>query len=253
MPEVSNAEGFLFLIMLSCKYCNKEISNKGALILHENTCKRIYPLHNEIIDLYCNKYKSIKFLSVKYKVGKNTITDILKDKVRDASEAGIISHKLYPDTYKHSNNTKEKIKKKRLEYMKKYPERTAWRKPWPSITEQLFLDKLLELKWHEKYRIEFEKRFSKYVCDFVIIDKRLCIEIDGPQHNLPLRKKVDNEKDSYLRSLGWEVIRFSTKEIKSDIDSVFNELDSLLKTIPVHISINPGLYKGITFKEKSVS
>jgi hypothetical protein len=60
----------------------------------------------------------------------------------------------------------------------------------------------------------------------------VAVEIDGSQHLLPERKKIDDKKDELLNNLGWLVIRISEKEIKTNIDEVFNQILSILKNKP---------------------
>lgn len=54
---------------------------------------------------------------------------------------------------------------------------------------------------------EHEKKVGKYFIDFAIEDKMVALEIDGSQHDWPERKQKDQEKDAYLTSLGWSVVR----------------------------------------------
>lgn len=56
----------------------------------------------------------------------------------------------------------------------------------------------------------------------------MAVEIDGSQHLLPERKKKDDEKDELLIDSGWAVIRVSEKEVKENIDLVFNKIKSTL-------------------------
>ena len=52
------------------------------------------------------------------------------------------------------------------------------------------------------------------------------------QHLLPERKESDNKKDELLNELGWVVIRVSEKEIKTNINDVFDQILTILKTKP---------------------
>jgi hypothetical protein len=60
----------------------------------------------------------------------------------------------------------------------------------------------------------------------------VAVEIDGSQHLLPERKESDNKKDELLNELGWVVIRVSEKEIKTNINDVFDQILTILKTKP---------------------
>ncbi len=59
---------------------------------------------------------------------------------------------------------------------------------------------------------------GNYIVDFIINELGLVFEIDGYSHNL--KGNYDLERDSYLRSLNLEIIRFKDIEIKKYIENV---------------------------------
>lgn len=80
----------------------------------------------------------------------------------------------------------------------------------PSYPEQYFIDVFT----NEKIQFEREKKIGRWFVDFVI--GNYAIEVDGKQHDYPDRKKSDEEKDAYLKSLGWEVIRIRWHDPRRD-------------------------------------
>ena len=64
----------------------------------------------------------------------------------------------------------------RIKYMKNNPDSTAWRKKNLSYPERLFLNKLYELKWNEKYNIIREKSVFPYFIDFALVDLKIAID-----------------------------------------------------------------------------
>lgn len=52
-----------------------------------------------------------------------------------------------------------------------------------------------------------------YVVDFAYVDALLAIEVDGPHHRLPDVAARDRRRDAFLRSLGWEVLRFDERTV----------------------------------------
>ena len=61
-----------------------------------------------------------------------------------------------------------------------------------------------------------EYPFFKYSLDFAWPDKKRVIEIDGSQHydgRFPERIKHDIERDIYLKSQGWKVLRLRWKYV----------------------------------------
>jgi len=84
------------------------------------------------------------------------------------------------------------------------------------IQPQRSLESLLDVEKLESFEAN---NFHFQRADFVIefpqeIDGRkgLVIEIDGSQHNLPIQKKLDNQRDIAVSECGWETIRIKTNE-----------------------------------------
>ena len=51
--------------------------------------------------------------------------------------------------------------------------------------------------------------------------QKLVIEIDGGQHNIQEAIDYDSERTSFLKSLGFNVIRFWNSDIDNNIEGVF--------------------------------
>lgn len=63
-----------------------------------------------------------------------------------------------------------------------------------------------------------------YMLDFYCPAERLCIEIDGSVHNQSGAILHDKERDDTLAQLLIRTIRFTNKEIETDIESVLNKI-----------------------------
>ena len=63
-----------------------------------------------------------------------------------------------------------------------------------------------------------------YVVDFFCPAKRLIIELDGGHHNEDDTAKRDAERQRWLESEGYRVIRFWNSEISSDLTSVLERI-----------------------------
>ena len=63
---------------------------------------------------------------------------------------------------------------------------------------------------------------GKYIVDFVCIDKNLIVELDGSQHINA--SGYDNVRTNFLKTEGFEIIRFWNNE-------VFNETDAVMEVI----------------------
>jgi very-short-patch-repair endonuclease len=54
---------------------------------------------------------------------------------------------------------------------------------------------------------------GNYIVDFVCLDRRVIVELDGGQHNEASHKKYDARRDDWLRSQGFEVLRFWNSDV----------------------------------------
>ena len=60
-----------------------------------------------------------------------------------------------------------------------------------------------------------------YIVDFICLNKKLIIEIDGGQHNEYENIKYDDERTEYFKSLGFRVVRFWNCDIDENIEGVY--------------------------------
>jgi len=81
-----------------------------------------------------------------------------------------------------------------------------------------------QIKGLQFYR---QKPLGKYIVDFYCPAKRLVIEIDGGQHYEKEHLKKDKQRDNYLEQiLGLKVIRFTNRDILTNLESVINKIIS---------------------------
>ena len=67
-----------------------------------------------------------------------------------------------------------------------------------------------------------------YIVDFVCLEKRLVIELDGGQH--AERNEYDLTRTLKLEADGFQVLRFWNNEIFNAVDSVLEAIDEKLNT-----------------------
>lgn len=59
-----------------------------------------------------------------------------------------------------------------------------------------------------------------YIADFYSRDANLVVEVDGATHFTPEAIEYDRERDRYMRHLGLDVLRFTSKEVESNLEGV---------------------------------
>jgi very-short-patch-repair endonuclease len=68
-----------------------------------------------------------------------------------------------------------------------------------------------------------------YIVDFVSFRSRLVIEADGGQHGMSKGVESDRSRDDFLRSQGFQVLRFWNSDIDANLEGVLETIFSALK------------------------
>ena len=74
------------------------------------------------------------------------------------------------------------------------------------------------------YRFRRQFPIGNYIVDFICREKKIIIEIDGGQHNEPKNIEYDNKRTEYLKSEGFQVVRFWNNEIDTNMFGVYEKL-----------------------------
>jgi very-short-patch-repair endonuclease len=67
-----------------------------------------------------------------------------------------------------------------------------------------------------------------YFADFACHELRLVIEIDGGQHNEPIRVAADVARTAYFNSYGYRVLRFWNNDVLNNVDGVLAAIQNAL-------------------------
>jgi len=73
-----------------------------------------------------------------------------------------------------------------------------------------------------------QKNIGNYIVDFFIATKRIVIEIDGRQHNIPENEESDKKRDLDLSLLGITVLRYTNESINKNFNNVCEDILSKL-------------------------
>jgi leucyl-tRNA synthetase len=106
----------------------------------------------------------------------------------------------------------------RAQEMRSNPTR-AEAKLWQSLK-----GKKLDAKFRQQHLI------GDYIVDFVCLDRKLIIEVDGPIHDF--QKEEDNNRALNLEVKGYKVIRFKNEEVIGNIDDVLTKIRYELNNRP---------------------
>ena len=102
-----------------------------------------------------------------------------------------------------------------------------------------------ELLWQRLRNRQLGVRFRRqhaigdFIVDFVCIEKKLVVEVDGEIH---FRQKAqDDVRTGLIMSRGFRVIRFWNDEVIQDIDAVVSRIRKALNPSPLPFGEGPGV------------
>ena len=68
------------------------------------------------------------------------------------------------------------------------------------------------------YKFRRQRPIGPYIVDFVCLERKLIVELDGGQH--AARRYYDKSRDSWLNGQAFEVLRFWNDDVLTKIDDV---------------------------------
>jgi very-short-patch-repair endonuclease len=75
-----------------------------------------------------------------------------------------------------------------------------------------------------------QKPIGRYVVDFVCLEEKLIIELDGGQH--ADHAAYDQARDAWLKEKGYTVLRFWNNELMGEMESVLERIRLTLAPSP---------------------
>ena len=88
--------------------------------------------------------------------------------------------------------------------------------------------------WHllrdrrlEQHKFRRQVRIDPYIADFVCLERRLVIEVDGSQH---AESDRDARRDAFLTRQGFSVLRFWNNDVLNNPAGVFDAIFAALTT-----------------------
>jgi very-short-patch-repair endonuclease len=92
-----------------------------------------------------------------------------------------------------------------------------------------------------------QKPVGRYIADFVCWERRLIIELDGGQH--AEQTNYDRQRDGWLRSEGYTVLRFWNHEVMQEMEAVLERIRLAVVAEPFPLAPPPQVGEG---KEEAV-
>lgn len=88
----------------------------------------------------------------------------------------------------------------------------------------------LKLRSRQLQGLKFRRQhgIGPYIADFYCPERSLVIELDGESHAEPLQIMKDQQRDTYLQSIGLQVIRYNNTDVVSNLDGILADLHTRL-------------------------
>jgi len=74
------------------------------------------------------------------------------------------------------------------------------------------------------YKFRRQHPIGPFIADFVHINGKLVVEIDGVTHATKEERSYDDRRTAYLEAQGWRVVRFYNEAIYSDVSDVIEQI-----------------------------
>ena len=85
----------------------------------------------------------------------------------------------------------------------------------PSAIEQEFWQQVRDRKL-DGFKFKRQVLIGAYIADFVCVEKKVVVELDGPLHDAG----YDARRDAYMQKQGYEVLRFKNDDAGWDFAAV---------------------------------
>ncbi|WP_374548393.1 DUF559 domain-containing protein [Flavobacterium sp.] len=97
------------------------------------------------------------------------------------------------------------------------------------------------------YKFRRQHIIDMFIAEFICLEKKLIIEVDGGYHDTAEQKEADELRTQILNEIGFKVIRFTNEEVIGNIENVIKKISATLEslsfgevgeaTIPPHILV----------------
>jgi very-short-patch-repair endonuclease len=89
--------------------------------------------------------------------------------------------------------------------------------------------RMLRNRQLSRWKFRRQHPIDRFIVDFVTLDGKLVIEVDGATHSTDAEMKRDNERTRILETLGFHVVRVSNDDLRTNLagvlDTILNELE----------------------------
>ena len=81
------------------------------------------------------------------------------------------------------------------------------------------------------FRLRRQHPIGDFIADFICLERRLVIEVDGGYHSTPEQQNDDVIRTEFLEHRGFTVIRFTNDEVDRNLQTVLQKIKEQLLNI----------------------
>lgn len=216
-----------------CERCGKEFETPRN---HQRFCSRSCAQRGKKVSKETRKKLSEK---TTYNLKNN---EDLRRKMRDRVWGNVQHQSKSSERMKTNNPMKNDVARKKMVSTLKQNQRNCFNNCGNghiSYVESLLMDDMIKLGFVYNLPINTraarerfpEKRYAyNYKPDFVHVEFKLCVEIDGTNHTTSKEIERDKKKEDCLEFLGYTTIRFTNEQIINEYAYVLNCIRKELST-----------------------
>ena len=87
----------------------------------------------------------------------------------------------------------------------------------------------LRNRWLARWKFRRQHSIDRYIVDFVTLDGKLIVEVDGVTHAGPSELAKDKARTDVLEACGFLVVRVSNTDVYDNIEGVLEMIESTLR------------------------
>lgn len=93
-------------------------------------------------------------------------------------------------------------------------------------------DKLWQILRNNQLGVKFRRQhpIDAYIADFIALQEKLIVEIDGGYHETEEQKLYDENRTNVLKEIGFSVLRFSNEEVLGDVFIVKDRIKQYIQS-----------------------
>ena len=80
-----------------------------------------------------------------------------------------------------------------------------------------------------RWKFRRQHPIDRYIVDFVTLDGKLIVEVDGVTHDEPSERARDNARSAVLETCGFHIVRVSNSDVYDNLEGVLEMIEGTLR------------------------